>query len=305
MTLHIAWATDGSDSSMAAVDLLHSRFDDESVRVSVLVVGRGQGLTSADPPERTKVDTIGAPALPIEFYDADEPARATPQLVLDAAKRKLEGMRAAVSYTVLMGRPVDALIQWLTEEQPTLVLVGSSGRGRAERWLLGSVSTGVAFRAPCSVLVMRPSSDVSHALVGYDYSDDVEAAFPLLGRMLAPSSPLKLLTVLARRALFPASVRPRVVDSLVRAFADRYIGRQARVHLDVATRTLRSYGLTNLATSVVAGVPVDELLREVRSAPPALLVLGAAGRRGVRMFPGSVTERLLHESRCSVLIGRA
>ena len=290
---------------MAAVELLRSRFNDESVHVSVLVVGRGPGVTGAEPQERTTVDTIGAPALPIEFYDADEPARVTPQLVLDEAERALEGLRASVSSAILLGRPVDALVQWLTEEQPTVVLIGSSGRGRARRWLLGSVSTGVAFRAPCSVLVMRPPSERAHTLIGYDHSDDVEAAFPLLGEMLPPSSPLKLLTVVRHRALFPASVRPHFVDSLVRASADRYLARQARTHLDVAARALRSHGLVNVATSVVIGVPGEELEREVRDAPPALLVLGAAGRRGVRMFPGNVTERLLHESRCSVLIGRA
>ena len=304
MTLHIAWATDGSDSAMAAVALLRSRLDGESVRISVLVVGRGPGLANPEP-ERTKVDAIGAPAVPVEFYDADEPARVTPQAVLDEAERALAGVRASVSTVMLLGRPVDALVQWLNEEQPTLVIIGSRGRGRAERWLLGSVSTGVAFRAPCSVLVMRPPSEGTHTLVGYDHSDDVEATYPLLGRMLEPSSPLKLLTVVPHRELFPASVRPKFVDSLVRASADRYLARQARTHLDVAARALRSHGLTEVEISVVIGAPVEELEREVRDAPPALLVLGAAGRRGVRMYPGNVTERLLHESRCSVLIGRA
>lgn len=305
MTLHIAWATDGSDSAMAAADLLRSRFDDPSVRISVLVVGRGPGLIERGLQERAKVDTIGEPAIPIEFYDADEPARVTPQLVLDEARAALEGVRAAVSGVMLLGRPVEALVQWLTEERPTAILVGSTGRGRAERWLLGSVSTGVTFRAPCSVLVMRPPSDGTHTLVGYDHSEDIEATFPLLGRMLPPSSPIKLLTVVRHRALFPASVRPHVVDSLVRASADRYFARQARIHLDVAVRDLHARGLPRVATSVVIGVPVEGILQEVRATPPALLVLGAAGRRGARMFPGNVTERLLHESRCSVLIGRA
>lgn len=204
---------------MAAVDLLRDRFNEESVRVSVLVVGRGPGLVNSGWQEPAKVDTIGAPALPIEFYDADEPARVTPQLVFDEAERALEGLRASVSSAILLGRPVDALVQWLTDEQPTVVLIGSRGRGRAERWLLGSVSTGVAFRAPCCVLVMRPPSEGAHTLIGYDQSDDVEATFPLLGQMLPPTSPLKLLTVVRHRALFPASVRPHVVDSLVRASA--------------------------------------------------------------------------------------
>ncbi len=305
VTLHIAWATDGSDSAMEAVGLLRGRFNNESVRVSVLVVGRGSGVPNVGLQERAKVDTIGAPALPIEFYDADEPARVTPQLVLDEAKRALEGVRASVSYTMLVGRPVDALVQWLTEERPTVALVGSSGRGRAERWLLGSVSTGMAFRAPCSVFVMRSPSGGEGALVGYDHSDDVEVALGLLNPLLVPTSPLKLLTVVPHRALFPESIRPRFVDSLARASADRYIARQSRLQLEVAARSLRTGGFTRIATTVVFGDPAEELGREVRTTPPDLLVLGAAGRRGVRMFPGNVTERLLHESRCSVLIGRA
>jgi len=275
--------------------------------VSVLVVGRGRTAASGiEQHERSNFATTGAPALPSKFIDADEPARQTPQIVLDEAKGALAGVRSSVTYTTLHGQPQDALIQWLVEEHPTVILIGSRGRGRGHRWLLGSVSTAVAFRAPCSVLVMRQRSSIgASVLMGFDDSDDVEAVFPLLGRMLSPSSLVKLMAAVPRRALFPSSLRPRAIDTFVRASSDRFIARQARLQLGAAVRELCSYGLVNVETKVVFGEPADELLHEVRISSPDLLVLGAAGRRGVRMFPGNVTERLLHDTRCSVLIGRS
>ena len=58
---------------------------------------------------------------------------------------------------VLGGRPVSALVQFAERVGADVIATGSHGHGRVERFLLGSVSTGLARNATCGVLVVPPS----------------------------------------------------------------------------------------------------------------------------------------------------
>jgi len=55
------------------------------------------------------------------------------------------------------GVAVDEILQFLEEHPADLLVVGSRGLTAAKRILLGSVSTGLVNRAPCPVLVVRPT----------------------------------------------------------------------------------------------------------------------------------------------------
>ena len=56
---------------------------------------------------------------------------------------------------ILRGDPGAAICQLATELSAQAVVVGSRGRGRLKRALLGSVSDHVVRNAPCSVIVTR------------------------------------------------------------------------------------------------------------------------------------------------------
>ncbi len=61
-----------------------------------------------------------------------------------------------------MGEPPDRAIVRLGEEIGAgLIVMGSRGRGRMQRVLLGSVSDSVVRHAHCPVLVVRESNDVA------------------------------------------------------------------------------------------------------------------------------------------------
>lgn len=59
---------------------------------------------------------------------------------------------------VLSGRPVSALVQFAERVGADVIATGSHGHGKVERFLLGSVSTGVVRNANCGVLVTPSSS---------------------------------------------------------------------------------------------------------------------------------------------------
>jgi nucleotide-binding universal stress UspA family protein len=79
------------------------------------------------------------------------------QALVDAAvKTAKDAGLPRVSGTCLEGVVVDELLAWIGSRPIDLLVVGSRGLSAAQRFLLGSVSTGLVTRAPCPVLVVRP-----------------------------------------------------------------------------------------------------------------------------------------------------
>lgn len=69
----------------------------------------------------------------------------------------VEGRRAGVPVTFLVweGEPGPAIVEAAVSERTDLIVVGSRGRNRVERLVLGSVSDHVVRHAPCPVLIAR------------------------------------------------------------------------------------------------------------------------------------------------------
>jgi nucleotide-binding universal stress UspA family protein len=79
----------------------------------------------------------------------------------DAGDLLLEDAAAAAGDVVITrelhgGAPADTICRRARELGADLVVVGSRGLGWLDRVVLGSVSSAVTQRAPCSVLVVRP-----------------------------------------------------------------------------------------------------------------------------------------------------
>lgn len=68
-----------------------------------------------------------------------------------------------VHFLIWEGDAGEAIVEAARSEQVDLVVVGSHGRGRASRFLIGSVSDHVVRHALCPVLVVRADLDESAA----------------------------------------------------------------------------------------------------------------------------------------------
>lgn len=67
------------------------------------------------------------------------------------------GLEGRLVGHVRIGSPVDELVGVARDCAADLVIVGASAKGLIERALLGSTAYGLLRRAPCSVLVARPT----------------------------------------------------------------------------------------------------------------------------------------------------
>jgi nucleotide-binding universal stress UspA family protein len=191
------------------------------------------------------------------------------------AKRSLERARAvATDFDVVVKavdqRPGDALLDEALLERATLIGVGSHGRRRFAGILLGSVATEVIHRAPCSVLVARKGSSPSlhRIVVGVDGSPQSAAAYAAAAELAAR---------------FGAELIPVI------AHGGTTVDRAA----------------IGVLTAEHVSSPDDPVSALVDASSAAdLLVVGSRGLHGVKAL-GSVSERVAHEARCSILIVRA
>jgi nucleotide-binding universal stress UspA family protein len=193
----------------------------------------------------------------------------------DLAKHALESVSADVEGAeprTLLARDTswDALLREAVRERATLITVGSHGVGRARGIVLGSTTTEVVHKAPCSVLVARKADpDFPRAIVvGVDGSPESAAAYAV-ALQLSEHSGTALRTIVARGG---KGVDERLVATIV---GHHYEG--------------------------IADKPVPALVEAASDAD--LVVIGSRGLHGLGSL-GSVSERVAHQAASSVLIVR-
>lgn len=195
----------------------------------------------------------------------------------EGARRASERGRAGagslhrVQTRLIEGAPLDVLRREIERTQPTLAVVGTRDHSRTVGIALGSVATHLLHEAHCSVLVARPPSDrgtwPQTIIVGVDGSRGSEAAF-------------EAASLLATR--LGAALRPVVAT------------KEPLVDLEAAREF--APGLETIEETAVHAL-------HVLSEEADLVVVGSRGLRGIRAL-GSVSERIAHEARCSVLVVR-
>jgi nucleotide-binding universal stress UspA family protein len=86
---------------------------------------------------------------------SDERIRRIADPVLERAVDALGGIEARVEKVAMMGNPAREIVEFAMNLRVDLVIVGTRGHSPETELYLGSVSSAVAHRAPCSVLIVR------------------------------------------------------------------------------------------------------------------------------------------------------
>jgi nucleotide-binding universal stress UspA family protein len=188
----------------------------------------------------------------------------------EAALAEAQAIAPNASTKLADGDPVAVLLQQAEASRATLIAVGSHGRRRAAGLLLGTVAARMLRDATCSVLIARAADDVAAwprtVVAGVDGSLESAAAFTVARSV---------------GARFGGSVRAvaSTKDQLDREAAEA-IAPEVERHGEPAVNVL-----------VAASDSAD------------LLVVGSRGLHGLKAL-GSVSERVAHQARSSVLVVR-
>jgi len=97
------------------------------------------------------VASIGRSAGPID--PTDDPAKHEQELA--AARAYLEGQGVTAEYQPAIGDVATAIVDSANEQGADLIIVGTRDGGMLERLLHHSVSTAVAHKAHCDVLIVH------------------------------------------------------------------------------------------------------------------------------------------------------
>jgi nucleotide-binding universal stress UspA family protein len=94
----------------------------------------------------------------IGHHERVDQARAEREPLLAEIVQRARAAGVGAEFLVWTGEPAEAILSAAEAEQAALVVVGSHGRVRAGRLLLGSVSDHLVRNADCPVVVVRPDA---------------------------------------------------------------------------------------------------------------------------------------------------
>ena len=135
-------AMDGSRGAMAAVDAVVARQWPAESQACIV------NATWSMPPI-----TAGRMVAPITDWIAEENAQI--KTALEAATAKLQGVGLITSSVMEEEEPKDLICKEAERWGADCIFIGARGMGAVERLMIGSISSGVAARAHCSVEVVR------------------------------------------------------------------------------------------------------------------------------------------------------
>lgn len=137
----ILLATDLGSASREATDVAFE-----------LAAGLGARLLIMNALDTRRIHGVGQ-------HDRMDQARAEREALLMEIVRRARATGVSAEFMVWPGAPSTAIREAADAEGADLLIVGSHGRDRAGRLVLGSVSDALVRQSPCPVLVARPRPD--------------------------------------------------------------------------------------------------------------------------------------------------
>jgi nucleotide-binding universal stress UspA family protein len=242
--------------------------------------------------------------VPSVHFDAliRQEMRREAQAILDEQVKKIEGVGGTVAEAHLReGSASEEIVALAAEIGVGLVAVGSRGRGRIRRALMGSVSDAVVRHAHCPVMVVRwkPVAFPAKVLLATDGSEEATVA-------------TQIVTDLGERTGSEVHV-VHVGEIPLTHYPDRYgyralyeeHEREARQLLETQVEKMKAAGAPVAQAHLRLGRADEEVVVLAEELGVDLIAMGGRGLGGVsRALMGSVSDSAVRHAHCPVLIVR-
>lgn len=269
----ILFATDGSDYSAGAQRVAIDLAKRCGAKMSVMTIV----LTSQD------LEGVGT-------HGIQEQLEKEAQARLDAVAEAARAQDVACDLQLAYGdEPHAEIVAMARELGPDLIVLGRRGKRGLARMMVGHATAHVAGNAPCNVLMVPRLGQTwsKRILLATDGSAHSRAAAEAAGAV-------------AKQCGLPVTV----VSATTASHSE---SRKAEAHTAVAAvaAALEQSGVTCDST-VAEGRPDEVVVETAASRGADLIVVGSHGRTGLaRLFLGSISERIMGQAQCPVLIARA
>lgn len=204
---------------------------------------------------------------------------------------------------------VDAILRVAEREEAKLIVLGSRGMRGVKELFLGSVSAGVLHHACCPVLIVRgdnapcASGKFRNIVLASDGSPCAQRAAAIAVEMAQKyATSLTVLNVYEHlSSLYP----PGTGDEVVRAADSVRYAKQWMEYVTEPVRKLAKEAGVYCTFVQENGTPEETIVDFAGQHGVDLIVLGSRGLRGYqRMLLGSVSNRVVHQADCPVLVVR-
>jgi nucleotide-binding universal stress UspA family protein len=287
MTETILVATDGSDSAMGALRTAYLLSLRDGTRVEMLAVcppaeiyGTGSAEAAAGYPARVLATSVDALT-----------ERVHHQLQV------LGGQASSWPIAVEVGAVAATIARTAAHHEAALIVMGLASHSGIERWLARETLLRVIHLANVPVLAVDPERrELAHrVVVATDFSDFSRRAIRSALHVAAPDAQIHLVHVTWAR---PADGSWTDSDRWVQTYRTGVGHRLQALAAELAEGTR-----LGVHTHVLEGDPGGELLNFAKETDAELLVAGSHGSGFLgRIMLGSVSSRLVHGTRCSLLI---
>lgn len=155
-TIRILAPIDGSDASMDGLGKLAELFDLSASDVTLMHVVETPWLRSVDDQDWIDQEASEEDEESELAWQADLDREFTQEGegILDRARNRLP-LRTSVTTIIKHGMPADEILSEANSGNYDLIVVAATGERDLKHRMLGSVSSRVAWNAPCSVLLVR------------------------------------------------------------------------------------------------------------------------------------------------------
>ena len=291
--MKVLLATDGSDAAAEAAVWVRHLSKRNPVDVTVMTVRYGESRYAMHP----------------WYHEWISREQESARSLLQSVQKILGEHCRRIELVDAEGPTVATIVEHAKEADIDLVVMGATGHSAAARWLLGSVSDGVANNVDCSVLVVRPGSSATAAeaslpqkvLVGFDESKASRQAVDELCRLdLDPNTRIALLGVIERP---PMIFDNRGETTLGELFPGQ---KEALTNsaLAIASQVAEVVPQTD-AEVTIAEHAGEALIRKAARGCFDLVVVGDNGHGFISQWlVGSTTKYVLRHSPCSVWVSR-
>lgn len=216
------------------------------------------------------------------------------ELEAEADRLRASGVDVIEDYR--RGNPVWELPEAASKHQSTLMVLGSAGKGLAERWLIGSVAEEMAENTPVPTLVVRDAAALL-AWLGSESALDLLCGVDLTGSSASAIGWVRRLSGLGEVKVGAVHVHP-VEETTLSAEQITLIQRDV---WDAAHAALGDLSLT-VHVREAFGQPAQEFLKLAEQQACGLMVIGTHQRHGLRLLnAGSFSRRILAHAKSNVL----
>lgn len=274
-------AVDGSPASLHALE--------ETFRL-VRAEHGSIAAVSVVPPHDGELRLVGVSNISALMHAPAEKALA------DAARvAKSQGI--SLQTIILQGEPHEAIVTLAGEEGYDLIALGVKGHNLSETVLMGSVTARVIGYGETNVLVVPRASRLNwqRILVPIDGSRSSRAAADLAFRFVDSYGSEVTVATVADVPSHLYGISAQAVDQIVS---------ESRDHLDQIRREAESREI-DAEYLIREGAPAEILIEWAGTQESDLIVMGSHGRTGLtRLLMGSVTDRVIKNSTCPILVVR-